>query len=423
MPPKPPLMLAAALSGGLLPCLERLVRRTGEAFRPGAYAATCSTEQQLLESLVSTGRFEYSLCWFLAYGRPTEVAALVLSLGKLLRVVAVDALPKEGGTLGVRPKLAPNVLLVTSFFFAAAYTYTAGAGAAGEGPLRQLRRMVALAACEWLPVMSGLVLEMARRLLAAWPAQQAQRSALLRDRWVQNQLVACLNACVVWLPTELGGAPKARDAGPSAQGVNGRGLRCWPELQQLVREARTVELVGAGMRLVAYLLCGGGLQDSRDREVWILPARQLLVAARRLAMHSPGEVRRALAAGPAAGVPAHCTWSSEVVRAMPRGLAASMEAIELGILLSAWERGMPPGLPCVDDTVRRGMLAEILSEAGQPCPLRRCSWWRCTHLAGDSEAGVERSKCGGCGGEWYCGRECQAAHWRAGHKTECGGKG
>ncbi len=29
------------------------------------------------------------------------------------------------------------------------------------------------------------------------------------------------------------------------------------------------------------------------------------------------------------------------------------------------------------------------------------------------------SKCSGCGITKYCGRDCQVAHWKGGHKAEC----
>ncbi len=169
-----------------------------------------------------------------------------------------------------------------------------------------------------------------------------------------------------------------------------------------------VELVGAGTRLVAYLLCGEGLEHAQGRQRWVAPAEALLGAVCGLALYSPEEVRAALAVGQAAGVPAHCTWSSEVVRTLSRGLPASMdlEAIELRDLLSTWEHGEPVVLPHMDDDggLLMGFLAgDSEAEVEQPCPLRRCSWWRCTHLAGDSEAGVERAKCRECGGERHCG--------------------
>ena len=52
---------------------------------------------------------------------------------------------------------------------------------------------------------------------------------------------------------------------------------------------------------------------------------------------------------------------------------------------------------------------------------------RCTHC-GASAADLARDdrklrRCSRCQRVWYCGRECQRAHWRAGHKAECQARG
>ncbi|KAG2489972.1 hypothetical protein HYH03_011601 [Edaphochlamys debaryana] len=57
------------------------------------------------------------------------------------------------------------------------------------------------------------------------------------------------------------------------------------------------------------------------------------------------------------------------------------------------------------------------SEARQSLPV--CSNPACTNLAGPSEASLRVKRCGGCEAARYCCRECQAAHWEAGHKREC----
>ncbi len=359
MPPKPPLVLATALSGGLLPCLERLVRRTGEAFRPGA-------------------------------------------CGKLLRVVAVDALPKEG-TRGAPTACAKCAAGDVVFLRCCvrlnggrwgsmwrARTAPAADGCAGR--VRVAAGDVGVGAGDGETAVGagagavGADLGAAARPLGA---ESAGRLPERVHRLAPNGTRGCTNG--TGRSAASAGVHRSRGGGPGcvAAGVaSGEG---------------DGELVGACMRLVAYLLCGGGLQDPHDRAVWILPVRQLLVAARRLALYSPGEVRRALAVRPAAGVPAHCTWSSEVVGELASGLPAARlrgPVVVLGYFLTAWERGqlvLPPP-PGDDDD---GLLVTLRAEVAQQCPLRRCSWWRCTHLAGDSEAGVERSKCGGCGGEWY----------------------
>ncbi|KAG2499189.1 hypothetical protein HYH03_002770 [Edaphochlamys debaryana] len=65
------------------------------------------------------------------------------------------------------------------------------------------------------------------------------------------------------------------------------------------------------------------------------------------------------------------------------------------------------------------MLTDIRpSQARSALPT--CANPACTSLDGDSEAGVRLQKCGGCGRVEYCCRECQKEHWRAGHKAACG---
>ncbi|GLC66814.1 hypothetical protein PLESTF_000477300 [Pleodorina starrii] len=48
----------------------------------------------------------------------------------------------------------------------------------------------------------------------------------------------------------------------------------------------------------------------------------------------------------------------------------------------------------------------------------------CLNLDGECEGAMRLTPCKGCGGAVaYCCRACEMAHWRAGHKTECGGGG
>ena len=61
-----------------------------------------------------------------------------------------------------------------------------------------------------------------------------------------------------------------------------------------------------------------------------------------------------------------------------------------------------------------------VQEAPPPAhALRCCANPRCVNLGGESEADLPLQACGGCGLLRYCGRACQAAHWRAGHKEAC----
>ncbi len=479
LPLQPPPALAPALSAGLLPCLERLVRRAGQdaAAWSGAATDALTAEQRLLAHLFNECIAEPYLAWLLAYGSPTEAAALVVSMGKLLRAPAAASLPltllnqdrflltavnAAAATLLTLTGCVLTRLLLGSGAGAAAGTAAQGVPDDGElGPYAQLWRMAALAACEWVPVLSGLVIGTTGRLI--YVTSGMQFAAVQLDTWAAAVLKNALNACVLWLPTGAvvaeaagGGGPRG-PAAPSAgaPGSGGRGLG-GRRLRALAREGRVVELVGAGMRLEIYMASlaardggsGYGADDPVAREQRI---KRLFTAAFRLAVSSPDLVRRALArrAWPGQGFPEHCMWNSGVVRqllgSLPRGCTAG---VMLAQALEAWEGGNEIRMDLDDSRLPQTAAAKArayfaLSEVHgedlqeqlrpgellqqqqqqQQQQLRRCSWWRCANLAGDSEAGLPLMKCSRCGGAWYCGRDCQAAHWREGHKGECGVRG
>ncbi|KAG2488163.1 hypothetical protein HYH03_013306 [Edaphochlamys debaryana] len=52
--------------------------------------------------------------------------------------------------------------------------------------------------------------------------------------------------------------------------------------------------------------------------------------------------------------------------------------------------------------------------------LRVCGFPGCGSFGGRSEGGLALKQCGGCKAVRYCGPGCQRAHWREGHKSECG---
>ncbi len=43
----------------------------------------------------------------------------------------------------------------------------------------------------------------------------------------------------------------------------------------------------------------------------------------------------------------------------------------------------------------------------------------CPTCSGASEADVPVERCAACKQARYCGRACQVAHWKGGHKQEC----
>ncbi len=467
MPPQPPPALAPALSAGLLPCLERLVRRAGDgaALSGGTSTAVLTAEEGLLGHLFNGCSTDPYLAWLLAYGSPTEAAALVVSTGKLLRAVTAATLPltlqKRDRYLLTTVNAAATTLLAMSEWVFSGLLCDAAAGAAagtaargmseggGLGPDGQLRRIAVLAACEWLPVLSGLVIGTTGRII--YVTSHMQVSALQLSSCAAAVLANALNACVLWLPTGAANTEAAGGGGPSgsaapsagvlggeAQGQGGAGALGGRQLRALEREGRVVELLGAGMRLEVYMLSwaardragggsGGAAVDPDAREQRVV---RLLTAAFRLAVSSPDLVRLALAgrAWAARAFPAHCMWSSGVVRqllgSLPGGCGA---AVMLAQALEAWEGGEDVSIEAkagsaprttADEARARFALSELL-EGEQQQQGRRCSWWRCTNLAGDSEAGLPLRACARCGGAWYRGRECQAAHWRERHKGEC----
>ncbi len=71
----------------------------------------------------------------------------------------------------------------------------------------------------------------------------------------------------------------------------------------------------------------------------------------------------------------------------------------------------------------RGPLPSPAEAAAVVFPAPRCGFPGCVNLEGDSEAGLRARgprACGRCGAVRYCSKECQAAHWKAGHKQVCG---
>ncbi len=51
--------------------------------------------------------------------------------------------------------------------------------------------------------------------------------------------------------------------------------------------------------------------------------------------------------------------------------------------------------------------------------LRVCSNPRCGNFGGQCEDALPFKQCGGCRAVRYCGKDCQGAHWREVHKSEC----
>ncbi len=530
--PRPPPALAAALAGGFLPCLERLVRRAGESSAAaGSSHAPGTAEQRLLVEVLRMGTSSRCLFWCLAYGDPPEAAALVVSLGKLLRATAASA---DGTLLAAPGQAAPPCPLAVHAVHAAAlllcevYAWSEGGsarqqqaddgaaaraadareagsreGAAGDGaassgaegpsatgaqaggdspagatgaaaaaavaaaaadaagvppeaapesPAGQLRRIALLAACEWLPALWTLVYDAAGKVQL--PARGSQQAAAPR---LTNQsahvLRLCLGAFVEWLPMGLEGAwlenwvqgtgPAASSgsSGESASAALGGPQVPGPagcmvgaaRVRLLKQQVPAVLLLGGGMGLEAHMLSAGLLGTNKhEQAARIVFVYRLLFLSASLCLERPGEVTMAGAGDARGGFPCPCAWSSAVARQItasgdwPSGatLASALRTWEAGVCgdLERPALRSPGRLPIARLATGASMVEALEAEVQQPWPLRRCAWWRCTNLAGDSEAGLPLRACGACGGAWYCGRGCQIAHWREGHRDECGGR-
>ncbi|KAG2493876.1 hypothetical protein HYH03_007814 [Edaphochlamys debaryana] len=141
-------------------------------------------------------------------------------------------------------------------------------------------------------------------------------------------------------------------------------------------------------------------------------------------------------------------WAAEsVLHAATRWLAAGGDGIALPRLLKAAGK-LREAYVEAGDVQGEGLVQDLLEEARTcmeeggvsgparphgaapadlvpPClpadaVLPVCGNPACKSMAGDSEADVRLAQCSRCKVVGYCCNECQSAHWRRGHKEECG---
>ncbi|PNH03349.1 hypothetical protein TSOC_010565 [Tetrabaena socialis] len=248
-------MTAAALAAGVLPCLERLLRRASED--GDADLRRC----RLLDKVFDLE----SLAPLLAYGEPRQAAALVATVRKLLVCRAAPDLLLLLCAGGAVPGLAPQpeaVLLALRILevvqqwmlagaccdavwqvpFAPPEAQAAAVAAVAAGPGRQLALVVSRAASDWLPPLSRLFEAMAPLLPGAVPANSG----------LMNNAASCLRPLLAWvsLLARCGGVEPAAAASLATAG----GWRQW-----LLVEMRAVPLLGTALGLLPLLL----LQEQR----------------------------------------------------------------------------------------------------------------------------------------------------------------
>ncbi|KXZ50026.1 hypothetical protein GPECTOR_18g179 [Gonium pectorale] len=458
LPSEPPFEVAAALEGGLLRCLERLMRRAGRDPQ--------GREAAVVRALGRLGSFWSYLAPLLAYGEPRQAAALVATLRKLLRTVDQRAMlagcePGDGnheGFLQAVFDILRETLLLNP------------AGAApGEGPspaTQQLLCLLTCAACEWLP-------ELARGVLSEEPSEaQGAGMPVAILTWLQ-----LLAACCASQPGTPASSPPAHETAGGVAAVSGAGVVAghggeaaagpgdggWRAL--LLEEVGAVPLLDADLRwlvprpsdvvehlgrlrlhclvdsccAVAAVYTGLGppaadTAPDTDRPGQSAPDG---AAASGVDLNFRGAEDAATGLGSAAALrPEGATaaagdshtrpplpWRPELLREAATQLGSCGEhnaAAEAEALAAYLERG---GGGAYQSPVRDSWpLASALpppAEARRLLP-GRCANPACANLEGDSEADLTLKACAGCGAAGYCSRPCQLEHWRAGHKEACG---
>ncbi|PNH07182.1 hypothetical protein TSOC_006415 [Tetrabaena socialis] len=375
LPAAAPPALAAALAGGVLPCLERLLRRAGEEQH--------GPEADVWQALGEQSGTRHLWTQLLAYGEPRQAAALVATLGKMLR--------QAGPARAFGPSASGNPFAALCGFVLE--SALGGTKEVEDAVAAQLWRLRMYAACEWLPELSRIML---KAMDAAGAPQEVPMYCTVLH-WLT--LVACRCGD--------GGAVAALEAGSSED---------WRLL--LTQNVRAVPLLAAALR--------------RAEELHLQCVSPLVLSCCTVAVACPHELRQA-AGGPSAW------WPEMLRRLVPRlrhrGLAAAVEA--LAELLRVWGADGGDGsggeakqaherllraVAVVDVQVRR-FAATLVPPVEARALLRTCSFRGCARLAGDSEAEARLQACARCGAAWYCCRECQVSHWREGHKEACTGPG
>ncbi len=437
LPPASPRNMAAALSAGYVPCLERFLRQAQRA---------CDTPRRAALLLAPLADGE-TLLHLLSYGDVRHVAALVATVGKLLdrvekaeniglawpvllmrvtcslvHVLSRMRIGQARRRMRVRRKAQRHSHVpapaqaqqqgegsaVAAGAAGGSSSATTSAGPSGvspdpEAPIRQLRLLGSLAVALWVPKAMRLLVE--DRFYAMG---QCSREHLV------GELLRMVGALV---------------------GAHGRAV------------GRDGEYGAASASWRALLLGRMGLPGSLEPVVaWlagraVTPSAALVAPLEQLALAFPAEMRAALGAATETALwralRTFLSWSAEGSRA--KRLLEALEDLrgcrcgeEDAALYRLKEQGAGAGSEGDGEGEDGGALGGARWEASLLCPpcevvadlpLRLCAYPSCASLEGDSEAGVSLLECSGCEVVSYCSRRCQEAHWKGAHKHACAGRG
>ncbi|PNH07648.1 hypothetical protein TSOC_005878 [Tetrabaena socialis] len=383
--PASPAELAAALSVGYLPCLERLVRHPSGS--PAFLAGLMGSHEEDAPFLVHA----------LLLGERRSAAALLASLAKRLRKTAEAELSLVLAGTNFGERMPPVRLLVWNPWLASmlgeAVSESGGHQFVADPTTADLLAALATARVAAAPG------------AAAGPAEAAGAAGAV-------EAAAGADRLPVAVAGADGDGAAARAAAPD--------WRRW-----LLTELDLFGLLGAMLQL--YLVAGDWHYG--------IGAPQLKRALEAAATWLPAELAEAVMRDGAVG--AGAAGFGQQLRAsllLKRTLEAGGVIAEPALLdkltllcrsyLMTGEPAAERSQPQTGDDPRVLEAAWLLVPPAEvrallPC----CANPLCANLEGTSEAALRLV--GGCGrcGVRYCGRECQVAHWRAGHKLACAGLG
>ncbi|KXZ47454.1 hypothetical protein GPECTOR_35g892 [Gonium pectorale] len=273
LPPEPPPEVAAALGGGLLRCLERLMRRAGRD--PQGPDATVLRTLRKRTGGTTTITFSYMFP-LLAYGEPRQVAALLATLRKLLRTVDPRAPSNEFWV--PEDDTHQGFVATACAALGAASVMEEQAMALGDGPppspaSQQLLRQLSFAACQLLPELSQMTMRL--MLLPAATSLLLKPQALIL---VMQSVYSMAHRCAGAALRSTASSPPGDegDAGSGPDGSTGHGEAGdggdddddggWRAL--LLKEVGAVPLLDAALRWLVLQV--GGPVPQQEYRPWLL---------------------------------------------------------------------------------------------------------------------------------------------------------